>query len=79
MLDKTIEVDQIEWAQNGNVQVRTVTSVSENGVLVSRSFHRHIVAPGDDYSNEDLKVQAVCAVAHTQEAIEAYRASLQGI
>jgi len=33
------------------------------------------VAPGDDYSAEEAKVQAVCAAVHTPEVIEAYKAA----
>lgn len=54
------------------VQVRTATVIKRDGEEISRSFHRHVVAPGDDYSAEDPKVQAVCAAVHTQEVIDAY-------
>ena len=55
-----------------HVQVRTATVIKRDGEEISRSFHRHVVAPGDDYSAEDAKVQAVCAAVHTQEVIDAY-------
>lgn len=74
-LEKIIGVDQIEVVENGCVQVRTKTSVVEDGKQISQSFHRHVVAPGDDYSKEDPRVQAICAATHTQEAIEAYKAA----
>jgi hypothetical protein len=73
MLEKVIVVDRIEVIENGSVQVRTKTAIMEDGKQISGVFHRHIVAPGDNYSNEDAKVQAICAAVHTVEAIEAYR------
>ena len=76
MLDKTIVVDRIETLENGCVQVRTATRITDNGAVVASSFHRHVVAPGDDYSNEDPRVQAICDAVHTPEVIAAYQASI---
>ena len=74
-LEKIAVVDRIEVLENGCVQVRTRTSILENGKQISGSFHRHVVAPGADYSNEDARVQAICAATHTPEVIEAYQAA----
>jgi hypothetical protein len=71
-LEKLITVDQIEIVANGNVQVRTKTAVLEDGEEITRSFHRHVVAPGDDYSAEDARVQAVCAATHTADVVADY-------
>jgi hypothetical protein len=75
MLEKVEVVDLIEALENGTVQVRTATRIMEDGVEISRKFHRHIVAPGDDYSKEDTRVQGVCAALHTAQAIAAYKAA----
>jgi hypothetical protein len=72
-IEKIILVDQIEVVENGSVQVRTKTSIMEDGKQISGTFHRHVVAPGDDYSAEDAKVQAICAKVHTAEVIAAYQ------
>ena len=74
MLEKVISVDLIEVVENGSVQVRTKTAIMEDGKQISGSFHRHVVAPGDDYSAEDARVQAICAATHTAEVIAAYKA-----
>ena len=74
-LEKIEVVDLIEAVENGCVQVRTATRILDDGVTVSSSFHRHVVAPGDDYSQEDPKVQAICAVVQTPEVIAAYKAA----
>lgn len=74
-LKKTVVVDLIETVENGCVQVRTKTAILEDGVQISGSFHRHVVAPGQDYSNEDARVQAICAAVHTPEVIAAYQAA----
>lgn len=74
-LEKQIVVDLIEAVENGCVQVRACTRIMEDGKQLSSTFHRHVVAPGDDYSAEDAKVQAICAAVHTPDVIAAYQAA----
>lgn len=78
MLEKVKVVDRIEVIESGVIQVRTKTVIMENGVQISGSFHRHVIAPGSDYSEEDARVQAICAATHTAEVIAAYK-SAQGV
>lgn len=73
-LSKTQVVDSIDVTKNNFVQVRTKTSIMENGVEISSTFHRHTVAPGECSSKEDAKVQAICAVVHTADVIADYKA-----
>jgi len=75
MLEKVISVDLIEILENGAVQVRTKTAIMEDGKQISGNFHRHVVAPGDDYSAEDARVKAICAATHTDGVIAAYKAA----
>ena len=72
---KEQDVDQIEVVENGTVQVRTRTIIFENDVEISKTFHRHTVAPGDDYGSETSLVRDICEKAHTVETIEKYRQS----
>jgi hypothetical protein len=74
-LEKVEIVDRIEILENGCVQVRTKTAIMEDGKQISGTFHRHIVAPGDNYSGECDRVKAICAVAQTPEVIAAYQAA----
>ena len=74
-LEKVVSVDLIEALENGAVQVRTKTAIMEDGKQISGTFQRHIVAPGDDYSSQDTRVQGVCAALHTAEVIAAYQAA----
>lgn len=75
-IEKQVTVDKIEVVENGSVQVRTKTVVIEDGKQIGGSFHRHVVAPGDDYSGEDARVQAICAVTHTLDMIDAYKTAI---
>ena len=76
-LEKVISVDLVEVVENGTLQVRTKTAIKEDGVEINSKFHRHVVVPGQDYSAEDAKVQAIAASIHTAEVIAAYVASQQ--
>ena len=75
MIEKQTIVDRIEVLENCMVQVRTRVSVVEDGQQISGTYHRHVVSPGDDYSGEDARVQAICAATHTPEVIEAFKAA----
>ncbi len=74
-LEKVISVDLIEVIESGAVQVRTKTAILEDGKQISGSFHRHVVSPGADYSNEDARVKAICAATHTAAVVAAYQAA----
>jgi len=76
MLEKVTVVDRIEVVESGVVQVRTKTAIMEDGKQISGTFHRHVVAPGDDYSAEDARVKAICAATHTAAVVAAYKASV---
>lgn len=78
MLEKIEIVDRIEVIENGSVQVRTKTAIMEDGKQISGNFHRHVVAPGDDYSAESDRVQAICRATHTVDVIAAYKAAIAG-
>ena len=75
-LTERAEEDKIEIiGQYKNVQVRTATIIERDGVEISRSFHRHVVSPGDDTSSQSAEIQAICAAVHTSEIIAAYQAA----
>jgi hypothetical protein len=56
------------------IQVRTATIIKRDGKEISRSFHRHTVAPDADISSESAEVQAICGVVHTDAVKSAYEA-----
>ena len=55
-----------------HIQVRTATVIKEDGVELSRSFHRHVVSPNSDSTNESADVKAMVAQFHTDEIKKAY-------
>jgi len=74
--EKTQIVDFIEVFENGCVQVRTKTAVTENGKLISSTFQSFVIAPGDDYSDKDDRVQGICRTVHTPEIVASYKATI---
>ena len=76
-ITKTTENDKIEVVKKWNVQVRNATVIKEDGVELTRSFHRKVLVPGTldasdnlvdtDISGEDADVQAICNAAWTSQ------------
>ena len=75
LIEKQI-VDKVELVQTNHIQVRTANIIEKDGVEIAKSFHRHVLAPGDDVSGQDPKVQAIANAVWTEEVIAAYQASL---
>jgi len=74
-LEKKTVTGSTEVAENGSISVRTDTVIVDDGNELSRSFHRHVVAPGDDVSGESERVQAVAGAVWTDEVKAAYAAN----
>ena len=66
-------IDKIEIIETGSIQVRTASIIEKDGVEISRKFHRHVVHPGDDISNENEKVKAIANAIWTPEVINAFK------
>ena len=72
-LEKEVVTDKIEVLENGCIQVRQATRIIEDGEVISTSYHRRVVTPVDDVSNEDDKVKAIAAAVHTDEVKSDYK------
>ena len=75
LIEKQI-VDLVEIVENSTIQVRTANIIEKDGTEIARTFHRHVLSPGDSIVNEDPKVQAIANAVWTEEVIAAYQASL---
>jgi len=73
-LTKKVVVDKIEVLEMGQVQVRTATIVEEDGVELTRSFHRAAFMPGDDVSGEPQRVQDLANATWTAEVVSDWNA-----
>ena len=72
-ITKEIVEDKIEIVGDfKQIQVRTATVIKEDGKEISRSYHRHIVSPNSDSTNESADVKAMVAQFHTDAVKKAY-------
>lgn len=69
-------IDKIEVLEMGQIQVRRADKVLRDGVEISKTYHRHVLKPSDDLTNEDAKVVAIADVTWTPEVVTAYEAML---
>jgi len=58
-LEEVSVVDKIEVLLNGSIQVRRRDQVLKDGVEIAATYHRHVINPGDDLTNEDPRVVAI--------------------
>jgi hypothetical protein len=75
MLEKQTTISRIEISNDQTVAVRYVVTITEDGKPLAEEVKGNYIRPGDDYSNEDAKVQAICATVHTTEVVTAYKAA----
>ncbi len=77
LAEETIQ-DKIEIVGDYKIlSIRTATVIKKDGTEISRSFHRHTVAPNADISNESAEVKAICNIVHTDEIKTAYAKHLE--
>ena len=56
-------IDLIEVLESGHLQVREANLVERDGVVIARTFHRYVIAPGEDVSDKEQKIQDIAAAA----------------
>jgi hypothetical protein len=66
-------IDKIEVLENNSIQIRTATIIEKDGIEIAKTYHRHVISPGDDISNEDVKVQSIANAIWTDEVISDYK------
>jgi DNA-binding transcriptional LysR family regulator len=77
MLTKQVKIDQITVTENGIVLYREATSILEDGVELSKTYHRSSLTPGQDLTGIPANVVAICNAAWTPEVIAAYQAQVK--
>ena len=70
------QTEVLPISQFHQVQVRRSNIIKDDATdeIKATTFHRHVLAPGADISNEAAEVQAVCNAVWTAEVIAAYEA-----
>jgi len=75
-LEEKSVVDKIEVLLLGQIQVRRRDQVLKDGVEIAATYHRHVLSPGDDLTNEDPRVVAIAEATWTPEVIATYQANI---
>jgi hypothetical protein len=78
-LTERVEIGSRDVLPDGQIQVRTDTVIERDGVEISRTYHRHVVVPGQDVSGQHADVQRLATAEHTVEVIAAYRAKMAAL
>jgi archaellum component FlaG (FlaF/FlaG flagellin family) len=73
-LTKQTITDKIEVVANGIIQVRQSIQVLEDGNILSESYNRFVLNPGDSLESQDPTVVAVANAVWTPAVISAYQA-----
>ena len=74
-LTKTTAVDQITVTENGTILYREATRIMEDGVAISKTYHRSSLTPGQDLTGVPANVVAHCNTAWTAAVVAAYQAA----
>jgi len=74
-ITKSTAVDQITVTENGIVLYRKATRIIEDGNLLTQTYHRTSLTPGQDLTGQPANVVAICNAAWTPEVIAAYQAA----
>ncbi len=73
MLTKSKVIDQITVTSTGVIQVREATSILEDGVELSKTYHRSSLTPGQDLAGVPDNVVAICNAAWTADVVAAFK------
>ena len=76
MITKETVVDQITVVENGIVLYREATRIIEDGNVLTQTYHRTSLSPGQDLTGQPEKVVAIAQAAWTEEVVAAYQAQV---
>lgn len=77
MLTEKSVVDKIEILEMGEIWIRRADRILKDGNEVSKSFHRHVIIPGDKLKGEDARVVLIAKAVWTTEVIETYKKMIE--
>jgi hypothetical protein len=75
-LTKQTIVDQITVTENGLIMYREATRIMEDGVELTKTYHRSSLTPAQDLTGVPANVVAICNTVWTAEVIAAYQAEV---
>lgn len=76
MITKETVIDQITVTENGIVLYREATRIIEDGTVLTQTYHRSSLTPGQDLTDIPEQVANICNVVWTPEVIQNYQNKL---
>lgn len=72
MLTKNVIIDQITIGEDKTIFVREATTILDDGLQISKTFHRTTLVPGSDLAGQDQSVIDIANLVWTPEVINEY-------
>mgnify|MGYP003657433003 CR=1 FL=1 len=72
MLQKFEKIGSRDITGSGHIQVRHDTEIWDGSELISTTYRREVIVPGQDVSAKAVEIQRIAAIEHTPEVIKAY-------
>ena len=69
-------ISAITILEDEQLQIRRSRRVLDGPEMIAEQYHRHVLAPGDDTTQEDARVRAVANLLWTPAVIDAYKAAI---
>jgi hypothetical protein len=73
MITKKTIVDQITVTDTGIVFYREATHIMEDGVLLTKTYHRSSLVPGQDLTGYPENVVSICNTVWTEDVVSSYQ------
>lgn len=78
LIEKQI-IDRIEILENNSIQIRTANIIEKDGNEIAKTYHRKVLLPNDDVSNENIKVQSIANLLWTEQVINEFKLSITSL
>ena len=73
-IEEIVTTDRV-IEEDGKIAVRRITRIFDDGVAVSKKYHRSWIMPGQDPTGNDVMSKALADKIHTTAVIAAYNAN----
>ena len=72
-------IDSINIREDGQMEIRRADKIFKNGVEVAKTYHRHVLVPGDKLTGQNARVSAVAKAVWTPKVVAAHKAEVAAI
>ena len=69
-------IDKMEILEDGQIQVRQADKVYKDGIEIAKTYHRHVLAPGENLAGQDKRAADVAGLIWTADVVKTYKDSI---